>query len=305
MWLGFIASLSLGASLVQAESQPEFRREITDALGRRVVMTAPPQRIVTVFSSNAETVAALGLADKIVGIDAYTYYPLEIADRPKIGDRLGLSLEQVVALKPDLIFMIPARQAVHTLLPTLEKLGIPTAVFTTRTAAEIMDNLRKVSILTGTEEVGKAVLEDMKSRFAKVRERRLNRPAPKVVFLNSRLPSGLFMAARKGGYTADIVELSGGILALDQDIGMLPPLPQISPEALMSIDPDIIIYAKRVREGTALGDSLRQPTFSALKAYRQGHIYEVPSAEYHIPGPRVIDGVERLADIYEKWDKQQ
>lgn len=305
MLLVYISFLSLGSSLTLAESPPEFMREITDALGRRVVMTAPPQRIVTIFSSNAETVVALGLADKIVGIDAYTSYLPEVADRPKIGGRLGISLEQVLAQKPDLILMIPARQAVHGLVPTLEKMNIPTAVFTCRTVEEIMDNLEQVSILTGTEEVGKVVLEDMRTRFNRVRARRLNRPAPKVVFLTSRLPSGLFHVVRKGSYMANMVELSGGVLALDQVHTMLPSVPQISPEALISIDPDIIIYSKRLREGSQLEDYLRQPAFASLKAFRQGHIYGVPSSEYHIPGPRVIDGIERLADIYDQWDKQQ
>ena len=302
-----ILLVSLGQNLAWAEelsvASPE--REITDALGRRVVMTTLPQRIVTVFSSNAETVVALGLADKIVGIDAYTSYLTEVADRPKIGGRLGISLEQVVAQKPDLVFMSPARQAVHGLLPTLEKMNIPTAVFTCRTVEEIMTNLKQVSILTGTEDVGNTVLEDMKTRFAGVQERRLNLQAPRVVFLTRRLPSGLFHAVRKGGYTADMVELSGGILALDQTFELIPSFPQISPEALVSVDPDIIIYTQRLKDGDDLGNYLRQPAFSTLKAHRQGHIYGVPSSEYHIPGPRVIDGVERLANIFDRWNKQQ
>lgn len=300
-----ITLLSLGANLAQAESQPYVWREITDALGRRVVMTAPPQRIVTVFSSNAETAVALGLADKIVGIDAYTVYPPEIVDRPKIGDRLGISLEQVVSRKPDLVLMIPARQAVHNMLPTLEKLGIPTAVFSTRTVEEIIDNLEKVSIITGTEEKGRVVLKDMKARFDRVRASRHNRPAPKVVFLSGRLSGGLFHAARKGGYVANMVEMSGGILALDQSDSLIPSFKQISPEALINADPDIIIYSKSGEGPQQMGDYLQHPAFSTLKAYRQGHVYGVPSEEYHIPGPRVIDGVERLADIYEQWDKQQ
>ncbi|MDR3037773.1 MAG: hypothetical protein LBV21_00530, partial [Candidatus Adiutrix sp.] len=62
--------------------------EIIDALGRPVRLIKPPRRVVAVFSSNAEIVAALGYADLIVGIDALTFHPPEIRDCPKIGGRL-------------------------------------------------------------------------------------------------------------------------------------------------------------------------------------------------------------------------
>lgn len=274
---------------------------ITDALGRQVTLPAPPRRIVTVFSSNTELIAALGLGDLIVGIDAQTFYPEAIADRPKIGGRLGLSLEQVVARQPDLVLVTPARQAVHTLLSPLEKLGIPTVVLTSRTVEEIRKNLKQVSLLTGVPETGQKMIAEMEARLAEVDRRRRGRPRPMVVLITSRLSSGLFMTARKGSYTADIVELAGGELALELVSTPGLNLPQISPEALLNLDPDIIIYTRRRGEGTELGDYLGGRAFSMLKAQRQGHIYDVPSSEFLIPAPRVVDGVERLADIFERW----
>jgi len=50
---------------------------VRDAFNREVTLRAPPQRIVPIFASNVEMVAALGLADHIVGIEAYTRYPPE------------------------------------------------------------------------------------------------------------------------------------------------------------------------------------------------------------------------------------
>lgn len=296
--------LGCGSAPGLAEGADSGPLEIIDALGRRVMLSAPPQRIVTIFSSNTELVAALGLGDYIVGIDAMTYYPLEIAERAKIGGRLGISLEQVVARQPDLVLMTPARQAVHSLLSPLEKLKIPTVVLTSRTVADIMQNLEKVAILTGVPETGQKVRAEMETRFAAVRDRRQGRPRPKVVLITGRLSSGLFMTARKGSYTADIVELAGGTLALEEDATLKVRLPLISPEALLAVDPDIIIYTRRRGEGTAVGKYLQRPSFSTLKAQRNNNIYDVPSSEFLIPAPRVADGVERLAVIYEQWEKK-
>jgi ABC-type Fe3+-hydroxamate transport system substrate-binding protein len=71
---------------------------VRDAFDRAVTLPAPPQRIVTIFASNTEMLAALGLADRIVGIEAYTRYPPEILHRPLVGGRLGFSIDAVVGL---------------------------------------------------------------------------------------------------------------------------------------------------------------------------------------------------------------
>jgi len=297
----FLLPFVSGPALLRAGEAVGRPLEIVDALGRRVILSAPPRRIVTVFFSNTELICALGLSDLIVGIDAQTFYPEEIADRPKIGGRLGISLEQVVGRAPDLVLVTPARQAVHTLLSPLEKLGIPTVVLTSRTVKEIRHNLEQVGVLVGVPETGQKVVAEMEVRLAEVDRRRRDRPRPKVVLITSRLPNGLFMTARRGSYTADIVELAGGELALELVSAPGLRLPQISPEVLLNVDPDIIIYTRRRGEGTETGDYLGGRAFAALKARRNGHIYDVPSSEFLIPAPRVIDGVERLADLFDQW----
>ena len=56
-----------------------------------------------------EMVAALGLADRIVGIEAYTRYPPEVLKKPLVGGRLGFSVDEVVAQRPDLVVVTPSR----------------------------------------------------------------------------------------------------------------------------------------------------------------------------------------------------
>ena len=102
---------------------------------RSVTVPAPPQRIVTIFASNVEIVASLGLADRIVGIEAFTRYPREVLDRPLVGGRLGFSVDAVVALKPDLVVVTPSRQAANQLVDPMERLGVPIVVLLQRSVA--------------------------------------------------------------------------------------------------------------------------------------------------------------------------
>jgi iron complex transport system substrate-binding protein len=84
-----------------------------------------------------------------------------------------------------------------------------------------------------------------------------------------------------------------------------PRVSQISPEALISLNPDIILLTKRMADGDELYDYLMLPSFSQLKAQREHQIHNVPSSEFLIPGPRVVDGVERLCAIYNAWSDAQ
>ena len=57
----FLAALAAGCLSGPVQAEPVTVR---DAFDREVTLPAPPQRIVTIFASNTEMVAALGLADR-------------------------------------------------------------------------------------------------------------------------------------------------------------------------------------------------------------------------------------------------
>ena len=64
-WPAMVAAACALAPLIATAGEPTVVR---DGLDRVVTLPAPPQRIVTIFASNTEMVAALGLTDRIVGI---------------------------------------------------------------------------------------------------------------------------------------------------------------------------------------------------------------------------------------------
>lgn len=279
-----LTMLVIGAS---AQADPIT---VTDVFGRAVTVAAPPQRIVTIFASNTEIVAALGLADRIVGIEAYTRYPPEVLDRPLVGGRLGFSVDAVVAREPDLLIVTPARQAAHQLVEPMERLGVPTLVLIHRTEAEVLSNIRLVGRLTGVPERGEAVVAALALRLAVVGARVAERERPRVVMITGRLGNGLMLVARPDTYTGNAITLAGGRFAL----GGRAALAQVSPEAVLQSDPDVLLFAGSAGD---LADLIGRPGWSDLRAVKNGRAFPVPRAELLIPGPRTIDGVERLARL--------
>src|SRR6195256_2123904 len=104
------AILALGVALQPGAAAPVTVR---DAFDRSVTVPAPPKRIVAISASTAEMLAALGLADRIVGIESFTRSPPEVLGKPLVGGRLGFSVDEVVAQRPHLVVMTPARQGAN------------------------------------------------------------------------------------------------------------------------------------------------------------------------------------------------
>jgi iron complex transport system substrate-binding protein len=288
LWLRIISAV-FGFALAAAAASAE-PVTVRDAFGRAVTIVSPPQRIVTVFSSNTELVAALGLTDRIVGIDAFTRYPPEILDRALIGGRLGMSVDATVALRPDLVVVTPARQAAFQLVDPMERLGIPIIVLMQRDVSEIFANLRLLGLALGVPDRGEAIAAALERQLRQTTERVRSEPAPRVVMIRGRVGNGLLLVAQAGTYTGDAIVRAGGRFALADSA-----IAQVSPEAIFVADPDILLYAGSQRE---LDDLVAEPWWSRLRAVTSQRAYAVSRAELLIPGPRTIDGVEHLAAIF-------
>ena len=86
-----LGAFVLGISGLAGQSWAE-PLSVRDAYGRVITLHAAPERIIPIYPSNVELVVALGLSDRIVGIEGSTRYPPEILNRPSIGGRLGFRL---------------------------------------------------------------------------------------------------------------------------------------------------------------------------------------------------------------------
>jgi cobalamin transport system substrate-binding protein len=271
---------------------------VRDAFDRAVTLRAQPQRIVTIFASNTEMVAALGLADRIVGIEAYTRYPPEILDRPLVGGRLGFSVDAIVGLRPDLIVVTPARQAANYLIDPMERLGVPTIVLMQRSVAEIFANIRLLGRVAGVPDQGEQLAGRLEARLASTMQRVRSRTPPRAIMITGRLGNGLLLVARPGTYTGDAIALAGGRFALEGRGAIA----QVSPEAILSADPDVLLYAGSPADRDAL---IERPGWSEMRAVTTKRAYTVSRAELLIPGPRTIDGIEHLAALLHPTASQQ
>src|SRR2546425_1358867 len=73
-----------------------------DDLGRRVYLSKPPRRVVSLAPSVTEILFAVGLDAEVVGVTTFCDYPAKAKTRPKVGAAIP-NLEAILGFKPDLV----------------------------------------------------------------------------------------------------------------------------------------------------------------------------------------------------------
>ena len=188
------------------------------------------------------------------------------------------------------VVVTPARQAAHQLVDPMVRIGIPTIVLMQRSVTEILANIRLLGRVAGVSDRGEEVAGRLEARLASTMQRVKGRTLPRVVMITGRLGNGLLLVTRPGTYTGDAIELAGGRFALEGR-GVIA---QVSPEAIMSADPDVLLYAGSPADRDEL---IKRPGWSEMRAVTTKRAYAVSRVELLIPGPRTIDGIEHLAAL--------
>jgi ABC-type Fe3+-hydroxamate transport system substrate-binding protein len=75
-----------------------------DLLSRTFDFPKPPARVVSLVPSLTETLFDLSAGDAVAGITDFCIFP-EALDRPRIGGTKNPHIEEIRALKPDLVYM--------------------------------------------------------------------------------------------------------------------------------------------------------------------------------------------------------
>jgi len=101
-----------------------FARTVIDETGVTLAIPESPQRILPLTPSLSETLFALGLDERIVGVTEFATYPKAARKKPKVGTFFNPSLEKILALEPDLVIVGSEHQDGKT-SAALKKFGIP------------------------------------------------------------------------------------------------------------------------------------------------------------------------------------
>src|SRR5262245_10295029 len=103
MWRSFALSAVLFGLLLRGTVLAESPASFRDGTGHQVAYGQDAQRIIGLAPNVTEMLFFLGLGPRVVGRSNFCDYPPQAAKLPSVGGFVDTSLEEIIALKPDLV----------------------------------------------------------------------------------------------------------------------------------------------------------------------------------------------------------
>jgi iron complex transport system substrate-binding protein len=265
---------------------------ITDDSGRQVHIDSTPARIVSHVPSITETLFALGLGDKLVADSEYCDYPEAAKTKPKIGGYFTPNIEEIVAMKPDLVL---TDGYVPDLITKLNSLGIPIAVIDPKNINSVLTDIELLGNVTGSQKEAKELTSDMKRRIDAVVNTVGNASRPSVFYVFDATDTTKPWTAGPGSFIDALIGLAGGV---NVAASASDPWIQFNMEELVKSNPDIILVDSNMGTATISPSEIKAlPGWQGITAVKENRIYTIDDDLVTLSGPRIVQGLEEMAKI--------
>jgi ABC-type Fe3+-hydroxamate transport system substrate-binding protein len=233
--------------------------QVTDILGRQVILKDPAKRVVLGFYFE-DFIAITGptAIDRLKGISLNYWkgyrpgqYSAYLKQYPKMADLLDvgdadagtLSVEKIIAARPDAVILSTGQyQYLGSAAQTIEQLGIPLVIvdYNAQTVEKHVASTLIIGKVMGAEERANKLADQYKAEVADTLDRvakASNGKKPKVYVELGQKGPGEFGNTYGSGMWAGVVDAAGGLNIAKGQIANWGPL---SPEYVLSSKPDAI-----------------------------------------------------------------
>lgn len=269
---------------------------VRPADGRTVVLAKRPERIVSLSPGATEILFAVGAGSQLVAVDNDSDYPPEAKAIGSRLDGLNPSVEAIAALNPDFVF---TQYNPGDLIAGLDRLNIPAMYWDINTQVRSLQNVEDMMSLLGTwtghADEGNHLAAQFGERIARTKAKVPDAARGPKVYHEL---DDTFYTVASNSFIGDIyTQLKA------QDIAgtNTNPYPQLSQEAILAADPDVIILADEAY-GVTIDQVKARPGWGNLKAVTGNRIYALDPSIVSRPGPRLADAFDELArDLYPEF----
>lgn len=201
-----------------------------------------PVRIVSLAPVTTEILFALGVGDRVVGVTRFCDRPQAATTKPKVGGYIDVSLERVLAQRPDLVVGMPS-MGQRALLTQLQAQGVPIYVGFGDALHEVRDLIRGLGDVVGRKRQASQLLDDLDAGLRAAHTHQASRK--RVVVLVGSAP---IVAAGPNTFIDDVVHQLGHDNALRTGGSW----PVLSLESLLSLRPDVVVVASGAADAEVL-----------------------------------------------------
>lgn len=291
-------------ALVTDGKENYYPLTVLDASGTEVTIEKEPETIISLVPSNTEIVHALGIFNRLIAVSDNDDFPAEVSDLPSIGG-MEFNVEQVIAYQPDVVLASEINNPDG--LEQIKNAGIKVVVVNGGASfADVYQSIELIGRVTGTAEKAAEVINNMQAKLTEVKEAvsNLNVVDEQPIVWVEIWPGPEMYTTGKGTFMHEMLE---EYLLVTNAAGTEEGWPMFTEEDAVILNPDIIITTYGHVEGmeNAVEDVLARPAWSEVSAVKQERVYNIEANIVERPGPRLVEGVEKLAEyIYPEITKK-
>lgn len=252
---------------------------------------APPAaktgRVVSISPSTTEAVYAVGAGPQMVGRSRYCDWPPEVMKLPEVGGFVDPSFEAILALRPDLV--VGARgPAGSAIADRLLARGIATWFPETESFSAIDAMILGVGERTGHADAARTAVAALDARIAKIEAAVASLPKTRVLLVFGLAPLSV---AGPSSFADELVRRGGGTNVVTEGGAY----PTLGVERVLALDPDVIINAAMMEEGSADRLSKTAPGWNRVRAVQTDRVVTLKDEVVLRPGPRIGEGLDQIA----------
>ena len=247
-----------------------------------------PERIVSIDPSGTEIIYAIGAGDRVLAVDAYSYFP----EGTPVTDLSGWqpNLEAILAFEPDLVVM----GSNSDIEAGLEAAGVAVALSNAPMSFDdVYSQIEAIGAATGNiGEAAELVLEMQ----TEIEELTANAFGGSGLSYFHELDNTLYSVTSSTfiGAVYALFGLENVADPADAD-GAAFGYPQLSDEYLVDADPDIIFLADTICCGQSAETVAERAGWDQLSAVQNGTVIELNDDIVSRWGPRLVDFIEAIA----------
>ncbi len=264
------------------------------------------RRIISLAPSITETLFKLGLADRVVGVTDYCDFPPEAQAKTRIGGYYDPNYEAIIALRPDIVIMLPEHQEPKQYL---SRFGLNLLIVDHKSIPAILSSITAIGNACGAEQKAAFIVHDLRERMESIKLKTDGLNRPKVMITVGRnMGSGslkdIYISGRDGFYDK-MITLAGGVNAYTGNVTF----PVVSGEGIIRMNPEVIIDIIPDLEQKGWDKAMitkEWKTIFQVDAIKNNRVYIFGEDYVAVPGPRFILIMEQMAKvIHPEADWQQ
>lgn len=270
--------------------------EVTDGVGRSVVLEKPAQRIVALAPHIVENVYSAGAGGQLVAAVNYSDYPPEAQDLPRVGGYNAVSLERILAKEPDLVVMWASGNGEST-QRQLERLGVTVYVSEPSQLEDVAQAIMDIGTLAGTESVAREAADHYLERLERLRSQYSGREPVSVFYQVWNDP---LQTLNDDHLVSDVIRLCGGRNIYADAVSLAP---KVNKESLLERDPQVIVASGMGEERPEWLDEWK--SWRGLTAVKQENLFFVPPDIIQRHTARIVEGAELFCEHIAKARERQ